>query len=144
MFQIYENQLQLDLYKSAWCYLYLALTGILVIFSLSFLSVNFYLKIFLIVLLAITFWKFIQQRNKIVSMKWFKGNRWGIYLAQGDMHEACLQNNSFVSRFICVLNFKLETGKSLSYTVFADSLHHEQMRRLLVRFKIEQSKLFSK
>ena len=95
-------------------------------------------------MLAVSFGKFIQQRNQIVSIKWFKGNRWGVFSAQGDMHDASLLNNSFVSRFICVLNFKLDTGKSLSYTVFADSLHHEQMRHLLVRFKIEQSKLFAK
>ena len=144
MFRIYENQLQLDLYKSGLCYLYLALTGTLVVISLFLLPVNFYLKIFLLVLLAIAFGQFIQQRNQIVSMKWFKGNRWGIFSAQGDMHDASLLNNSFFSRFICVLNFKLESGKNLSYTVFPDSLHHEQMRRLLVRFKIEQSKLFSK
>jgi len=97
-----------------------------------------------VVLLSIVVWQFIQQRNRIVSMKWFKGNRWVIFSSQGVMHEASLLSNSFVSRFICVLNFKLNSGKTLSYTVFPDSLHHEQMRRLLVRFKIEQSKLFSK
>ena len=144
MFQVYENQCQLDFYRSVCCRLYLIFIAILVVVSLSLLPVSLYLKILPVVLLSIVVWQFIQQRNRIVSMKWFKGNRWVIFSSQGVMHEASLLSNSFVSRFICVLNFKLTSGKTLSYTVFPDSLHHEQMRRLLVRFKIEKSKLFSK
>ena len=144
MFQVYENQLQLDFYRSAWCRLYLILIAILVVVSLCLLPVNLYLKILPVVLLSIAAGRFFQQRNRIVSMKWFKGNRWGIFSNQGVMREARLLSNSFVSRFICVLNFKLDSGKTISYAVFPDSLHHEQMRRLLVRFKIEHTKIFSK
>lgn len=144
MYHTYENQLQLDFNKSALCYLYLLITTILVVFSLLLLSFDFYLKLLVIALVLFSTGYFARRRSQIISMKWLKGNRWLILSVRDSKQEAVLLNSSFISRFICVLNFKLDSGGKISYTVFADSLDHEQMRRLLVRFKIEQTKLFSK
>jgi len=144
LYRIYENQLQLDLYKSRCCYLYLLVTGSFVVAALILISLTIYLKLLIVFFVSILFGYYLRHRHQVISIKWYKQNRWVIFLRQGLVYKASLLNNSFITRFICVLNFKLESGMKFSYVIFPDSLHHEQMRRLLVRMKVEHSDLFSK
>ena len=144
MYQLYENQLQLDFYKSKFCYLYLVSIIVLSVLAVFIVPVDVFYKLSITAIIVLLCLHVIRKRNQVVAMKWFKENHWGIFSDRGVMHRAELLNNSFITRFICVLNFKLENGKKLSYTIFPDSIHHEQMRRFMVRMKIEHSRLFAK
>lgn len=144
MYPVYKNQLQLDLSKSGFFYFYIVSVSLLCACGLLLAAIDFWLKILLasVILTAVVF--LINARHKLISITWKKANCWQLVFVNGDTCEASILDNSFVSRFICVLNFRLGNGKKISYTIFPDSISPEKMRRLLVRFNIEKAVLFKK
>ena len=143
MYRIYENQLQLDLHKSVIFYCFLIINFLLVLVSLLLLPVSLIIKLVLVLFMLYASLRHLSQRRNIVSIKWHKDNSWFIFLNTGEKIDASLLDTSFISHVFCVLNFELKTGKLFSYTIFYDSVSHNQLRQLRVRMKLEHKRLFS-
>ncbi len=83
---------------------------------------------------------FVYQSYKNINNKktviWKEDNEWEIIEAGGSKN-ASLLASSFVSRWLTILNFKLEDRKKKTVIVFSDAINKEQFRKLRVRLKVD-------
>ncbi len=136
MSRTYATPLQLDIYSSRQLIIWLTIISSLVLVSLLLVSLNFYLKfLFLLVFLIFVYQSYKNINNK-KTVIWKEDNEWEIIEAGGSKN-ASLLASSFVSRWLTILNFKLEDRKKKTVIVFSDAINKEQFRKLRVRLKVD-------
>jgi len=71
-----------------------------------------------------------------------KAGEWFLQEKRGKIHSAQLLGNSFCSRYLVLLNFKLaEKRRKRPVIILADSLSHSMFRQLQVQLLLVRSKL---
>jgi len=132
----YASQLLFEVYSSK-----KLKTIILVIFtivSFAALSIDSGFIIFniTIVLLLSFFTRRALKNNGYRQLQWRADGQW--LICQGhSLWNADLQQGSVVMPGFAILNFKLESRKSLSVLLFKDNIDKEKFRQLRVRLKVE-------
>ncbi len=79
---------------------------------------------------------FMQGSRVVTALRWDGGDLWQLQRSQGEGVDATLLGSSFVTPWLIVLNFKIESGRlMLPVVVMPDSVDEASFRRLTSKLR---------
>jgi len=135
----YATPLELDIKPSRWLKAYLQAVHLLAAGALLLLPLATYLQGLLVLLLLALYRHSCRRYLRACRLQW-RDSGWRLY-RDGVAYGADLLPGSLLTRWLTLLNFRLDTGQRLSVPLLADALEADDFRRLRVRLRVSGNKL---
>ena len=135
----YEKPLSLEVKPSRTLFYLLLVIFLLCCLSIYLLAIDGLLKLFLCSALLTCFYFQNKRVNHHVQLVWKENHDWLIDIYD-KQYKAGLLANSFVSPWLCILNFRLHNQSKKSVIIFPDAIDRQTFRRLRVKLKVLANK----
>ena len=134
--KLYASQLFLNIHCSSIYRNIVTVTCLLSTISIFIISADLFLFACFLSVFLFYITKQAFDNNVARELHWKPDGSW-LIKENKNIQEAVLCGSSVVTRFIAILNFKLEDSKRRSVIIFKDNLSTDDFRRLRVRIKVE-------
>jgi len=134
----FATPLELDIKPSRWLKAYLQAVHLLAAAALLLLPLAAYLQGLLLLLLLALYRHSCRRYLRAYRLQW-QDSGWRLY-RDGVVCGADLLPGSLLTRWLTLLNFRLDTGQRLSVPLPADALGADDFRRLRVRLRVSGNK----
>lgn len=139
----HSSLLTLDLQVSVYFVISLLCIYLGAIACLSMTTLSAWIKVMIVIFCCLNFLRILYRQGlylanrSIISIQISPSGQWQVCLRNGNVLQATLASNSFVSAYLCLLNFKVLGYVFFpSVIIFRDTVDRDSFRRLNARLRL--------